>query len=362
MTSRIRALELTNIYLFDAYALNLSAGITIIRGANATGKTSILDAIWLMSTGRSFRAKPRDMVRHGTDNAHINAVVDCVPSQAMAVTTTADKTMSHALDWRYYQGESQYRVDGSVAATRAEHARILPVLLMLPEDLLFLNALPKLRRTRLDWGVFYQEPSYAATLSRYRRALAQRNSALRQGWQDVGVWDDALVEEGLRIQAWCADYCAKWQATLKTVCATLLPHIQHMELGYTFAITSAADYKNALSDALVRDRKQGVTSIGPHRADISALANGRALAPQLSRGEARLFGYAVYIAQALLQRERPVLLLDDFSSEIDRNNRARLLAMLDDVGGQTIISSVEGTYEGAADSTVDAVVELGETR
>ncbi|MBL8224404.1 MAG: DNA replication/repair protein RecF [Chromatiales bacterium] len=330
----LASLRLTDFRAFEGARLALSASANVLAGGNAAGKTSLLEAIFLLGRGQSFRSARLDsLIRHGAGS--LTAFVELRPgSTAQRVGIEVERGSG-----------TTCRVDGS-AATRSELATALPVQLLDPVSQELVRGPPEERRRFLDWGVFHVEQGFLESWQRYRRALDQRNAALRAGdWASVSAWDEPLATAGVGVDL-----------LRRRAVAQLLPGVQRLsdqllgqpaEVDYHPGWPEGVDLRQALQDSVARDRQMAGTQVGPHRADLKLRLGGRMARPTVSRGQEKLLAAALSLAQteqvsAKLGR-RVVLLVDEPAADLDQVHLGRLLGALAGAPAQLFITTLDGT-------------------
>jgi len=306
---RIDIFRLRNLH---ALSLNPAPGINLITGPNASGKTSILEAIHLLSYARSFRtARIADLITQGSDS--------------MVVSGRLRQTESERRIGIGFRGNRrEIRIDGQTAASRAELLGNLPVRLIDPARHTLMDDSPRARRRFLDWGVFYHEPSYLEAWRNYRRALNQRNAALkRRERQGAILWGQEAAKYGKIVSRCRRDYLEAF-TTHFVATARQLGLGENLELRYLPGWTGEKDLLTALTDDLDKDLRAGCTHSGPHRDDFMVLHGGRPVRRRFSRGQMKLLAYALILAQGRPMTAPGCLLIDDVASELDLKNQALL--------------------------------------
>lgn len=330
----LASLRLTDFRAVEDARLALSSCANVLAGGNAAGKTSLLEAVFLLGRGQSFRSARLDgLIRHGVGS--LTAFAELRPG-ATAQRVGVEVERGSGLTGR---------VDGS-AATRSDLALAIPVQLLDPVSQELVRGPPEERRRFLDWGVFHVEQGFLESWQRYRRALEQRNAALRTGdWASVSAWDEPLAVAG-----------AKVDEQRRRAVARLLPGVQRLserllgqpaEVDYQSGWPEGVDLRQALEDSRPRDRQMAGTQVGPHRADLKLRLGGRMARPTVSRGQEKLLAAALSLAQteqvsAHLGR-RVMLLVDEPAADLDTVHLARLLAALAEAPAQLFITTLDGT-------------------
>jgi DNA replication and repair protein RecF len=307
-------------------------------GPNASGKTSLLEAAFFLGRGRSFRSRRRDaLIRHGQE-----AFLLAGRSAVGAVTTP--------LGVRASRKETEWRVGGAPAEGIADLAEQFPAQVIDPEVHKLLEEGPGRRRRFLDWGVFHVEPGFLENWRRYHQALRQRNAALKQdrGDPDLAAWESELATSGEHLAGQRQGYLSRLSAPLENFGRALL------DRPITLAHSPGWDADRPLLDALQagrsRDRRYRATQAGPHRGDVVVQVDGRPAKDHVSRGQQKLVAAALMLAQLEIQeQERPgrsALLIDDPAAELDSDNLARLMAIVQTLPAQLWVTSLRAGIPG----------------
>jgi DNA replication and repair protein RecF len=336
-------LALENIRCIQRAELALAPGINLIHGPNASGKTSILEGIYLLGRGRSFRTRNTErLIRHEAAALQVIGRTAGAASHPLRLAVARNAPLSA-------------EIAGVAVRSLAELAQAFPVQVIEPGIHRLIEEGSPRRRRWLDWAVFHVEPTFIDSWQRYTRVLKQRNAALRAAApaEVVHAWDSELLRHGndvtaarVRLLATLVPY---WQSTLgglATVSASL-----HYKAGWN----QDASFEDALAASFARDRAQGVSHVGPHRADVQIRIEGRSAREVASRGQQKLLGTAMVLAQLKLLRDRTdlvsTLLLDDPAAELDPGGLARFVVEVKGLNCQLVLTSLARALEpfGAAD-------------
>ncbi|QAB14167.1 DNA replication/repair protein RecF [Hydrogenovibrio thermophilus] len=333
--SKIQQLQLRHFRNIDQACLAFGDGLNVIVGDNAAGKTALIEAIWVLASGRSFRtAKPEHLIQRGqTETVLFCEVSDGERAHKIGLSRAADKVT--------------LKVDGETLRNQAEMAAKLPVQLLTPESHRLLEEGPKARRQFMDWGCFHHDADFIHLWRTYRRALKQRNHALKRKLpaNQARLWDQQLIDTAERIDRIRAAYITDLTPYLVEFCQALMPEISvqpacHYQPGWP---KSADSYTQLLDEHYPKDALQGHTQYGSHRADIKFRFDGQDAMMTLSRGQQKLFVCALLLAQASLYEKhsgKPVIMLiDDLPAELDAKHRETLLKLLDLLHIQHILTS-----------------------
>ena len=323
-------LRIENLRCVESAALEFSPELNLIAGENGAGKTSILEAIFLLGRGRSFRTRNSErLIRHGQPKLTVFGRTDDAPPKVAGIEIAAD-------------GGTRARINGENARSLLELSGVVPVQAIDPEIHKLVDQGPERRRRWLDWLVFHVEPTFGLAWARYNRALKQRNAALKSGAVGIASWDEELVSQGMLITE-------ARQRALERLVPRLHATFERfgglaVQVGFSAGWAAGTTFKDALAAHAERDRLRGTTTAGPHRADVSLRRDHRVARETLSRGQQKLTAVAMIVSQLqLLQDEqglRALLLLDDPAAELDEKNLHRLFDELASLKCQMIATSL----------------------
>ncbi|MEM7279185.1 MAG: DNA replication/repair protein RecF [Pseudomonadota bacterium] len=327
-------LRITDFRCIAHAKFDLDAPRCVVHGQNGSGKTSVLEAIYSLSRGRSFRGTRIDqLVRH--EQKHY---------QLFAETESAGAR--HKIGLAAGRGYREIRVDGQTATGVASLAEQLAVQVIDPEVQALISEGPELRRQFLDYGVFHVEHDFLDAWRQYRRILKQRNGALRQArpWSEVEIWSKGFVAAAERVDELRRTYCDQLDSLFGDIGERLLDG-HRLRCYYKGGWDDSTDFREALEAVQSRDQEQGTTTVGPHRADLVIEFSGRRARQQVSRGQQKLVASALVLAQTKDLQTRcshsPVLLVDDPAAELDSKALERLLRELESLACQQIITALE---------------------
>lgn len=335
---RLTALQVWDFRIVARAALEPCAELNVITGVNGAGKTSLLDSIHFLATGRSFTgARPGVLVRGGGGPLRVTGRVS-------AGTASGEHRLGVE---RGARGGAVLRLDGANVRRMAELARQLPVVVVHPGSHELIAGGPAERRRLLDQGLFHVEPGFHGVWQRYRRMLAQRNALIRAGRPDreLGAWDRELAAAGAELDVLREGYVA----SLAECVAEMAPEIWgtgEVAVEYRRGWRAGQTLLDALMSGRNRDRERFSTQQGPHRADLVLQVDGADVRQRVSRGQQKLLAYLLRLAQVVQFRRAGgdgcVLLLDDLPAELDAQRAAAVLRAASGLGAQAFISSLDG--------------------
>ncbi|MFV8834997.1 DNA replication/repair protein RecF [Aquisalimonas sp.] len=305
----------------------------VIVGANAAGKTSVLEAIHVLARVRSFRTARLDRVRRdGTAELVIRGDVEF-------------GTGVHRLGVARGAEGTRVRVDGQDARGLSELARWLPVQVINTESQRLLQDGPAARRSYLNWSAFHVEQAYHSAWRRYDRALRQRNAALRESdLRTARALEGELVAAASLLDEFRRSVLTLLQPHLDQYLQRWLPDAP-VQLVYRRGWSQARSLAEVLPEQRESEMNMGYTLSGPHRADLQLRAQGMEAQHWLSRGQQKVLVIAMLLAQASVIADQggiqPVLLVDDLPAELDVQYRAAVLDAIQDNQGQVFLTAID---------------------
>jgi DNA replication and repair protein RecF len=343
---RLTQLWLTDFRCYRSLEVDLPDGVTVIVGDNGQGKTSLLEAVGWVATGRSFRGVPdAALVREGTEQAVLRAEVE-----------HAGRVQLLEAELRA-AGRNRVRVNHQPVQRRRDLLGLLRVTVFAPDDLQLVKGSPGARREYLDTLLVAITPRYEAACSDFDKVLRQRNALLRGRARDPAaldtlvVFDEQLIGAGSELVRGRLRLIDQLTPEVAAAYQSLAGDDPGIDAVYEapWADTTPLgrdDVETQLRTALAAHRRQeldrGVTLVGPHRDEWRLRVRGLDARSHASQGEQRTLALALRLAGhrvcTEVVGEEPVLLLDDVFSELDPHRAAALVAHLD-LGHQTLITT-----------------------
>jgi len=342
----LKSIQVRGFRNLEDQSLEFDPTANYLFGDNATGKTSLLEAIHYLAIGRSFRrAQDKEVLKFGAPVFAIQGEA-CVGTESGRNRGSAESAKSADRNPAESSRRAEIRCDGQqkrLFLDRVEVERLssylgwLPVVTMLLDDIRLIRGAPGERRGFLDLALSQVSRQYLLSLVEYRRILAQRNRLLLQNpdASSLRTWDSQLVLAGTAVYALRNQHLPALFETAKQSARELFPDWQP-EITYRASVSQdgdvAANFLEALERHHPRERELGVTLAGPHRDDIVILRDGIELRKFGSEGEQRGASIALKLAEARLiseqRREAPVFLLDEIASELDAGRSQELFTLL----------------------------------
>ena len=342
-------LTVDNVRCVSHAELLLHPGQNLIWGGNGSGKTSLLEAIFLLGRGRSFRTRNSErLIRHGQSQLVVFGRTSPAADGAAESASRESAGLSTPLGIQVSRTDgTKARIGGAPASALTELSQTFPVQAIDPGIHKLVEEGGHRRRRWLDWAVFHVEHSFADHWLRYTRALKQRNAALRTQPDQAALWDGEVARLGEIIAAARGRLLEQlephWRAVLGRLTGV------EVELHYSRGWTQELPLADALREALPRDRVRGATHPGPHRGDVLVRLHGKPAREVLSRGQQKLVAIAMTLAQlSLLQQAtdlHPTLLLDDPAAELDADHLLRFIAQVRELKCQLVLTSLTPEFQ-----------------
>lgn len=332
------SLEIHNLRIYARLQLEPNPHLNLIFGANASGKTSLLEAIHLLGTGRPFRTTQTEQLRrHG--------------SYDMGVAGKLRKASGDTASLRLSCGTEGKRasINGVEQKQISSLALHLPLQVISPDTHYDFQQNAKDRRGVLDWGLFHVEPDFSILWARYQRILHQRNAALKNVDQIKArhAWDEELIETGEKLHAARARLATQLLPHYQSCCQQLLGNEHHVDLFLEPGWDAKKGFRESLRQDRSRDSARGFTHSGPQRADLQITLNTRMGRLGASHGQYKILVIALRLAQIQYlfasRGQHCCLLIDDLAAELDPEHRARLTGLLADLPVQTFVTATEAS-------------------
>jgi DNA replication and repair protein RecF len=345
-------------------AVSLSAHnrFNLLVGMNGSGKTSLLEAIYYLAHGRSFRtSRPQRLVQHETDAFVLHAKVSA-QQQTHSLGLQRDK-----------HGDLLLRLNGANVSRLAEFATLLPVQLITPDSFRLFFGGPKERRQFFDMGLFHVEPGFFDSWLRFNKVLKQRNALLKSARQydsQFEFWDQQFVQLAFDLQRLRQRYISQLELAFRALTPDepLMSALSfQLQQGWPEKVTTPDDLQQLLRHSFSQDSRMGFTQYGPQKADLKLKKDQWAAEEVLSRGQLKVVLFALKIAQNNVIRDsgqkQPLLLIDDLASELDQESTRQIFSYLRDINSQVFITAINAAQVSpfiAADQMAMFHVEHGQ--
>ncbi len=324
----IRRIRLQNFRSHEVFSLDFDGQMTKIMGENGCGKTSILEAIYEVLQGKSFRSVDREILRRGADFYRVE--LDYEDGRKVATV---------------YDGEKKEFLTEDKKTRRLPKKAKYPIVLFEPDDLNLVGSSPTSRRNYFDRVFGQLSEGYGVALNRYAKALKQRNELLKEETVDIGdlfSWNMLLVKHGSELNEFRAEGVEKFNERLTEIYRSIAENSDEVRMEYESEVKSESDSLVALERNFERDRYLGHTSFGVHHDNYKFIFNTAQADGSASRGEVRSLVLALKFIEAemIVGRlgRKPVVLLDDVFSELDQTRQKCLVKNFQD--NQVVLTSV----------------------
>lgn len=349
---RLDGLRITALRNLSEIDLAPTRTLNVIAGPNASGKTALLEAIYLLGRGRSFRT-PRisELIQYGQTRFIVTASLNQGSHRTIPLGVERDHKRTHL------------RYDSRSIQSLSEHARRVPLILITPENHRLVSDRPGHRRRWLDWALFHVEPTYLIDWRDCFYALRQRNALLKRTATSAQfhVWEQAFARSADSLDAMRRDLIKALNERLRDVLNGLLTGIPRID--YRPGWPNEVPLLDLLRQQRRHEQIRGFTCYGPHRSDLEFLYDGYEVRAHLSRGQTKLYIAAFMLAYAELLKEAglcPILLIDDLPAELDQAARQRLMTLLLATGAQIFVTAIEpGLVDALAQDAAVFHVEQG---
>ena len=355
---RFEKVRLASFRNIESATLEPSSRLNLIWGDNGQGKTSVLEALYAVATTRSFRTdKLAQALRTGDQQARVHASV-------------REDDFERELTLRFAAKGRSVELDGKRPQTLASYAVRTPIVVFHPRDLELVTGGALERRRLLDRLILYADPPGAEAGRRYAEALKDRQRLLEDrgvAAAELGDFENVAAEHGARFARARAEAAERLLPELTQAFQSVAPADLELSAGYLAGGSLNREaFKAELRARRPEDARRGRASFGPQRDELELLACGRAARSDASQGQQRLLSLSLKLAELRCieqaRRARPVLLLDDVSSELDRTRNERFFALLAQIGGQVFLTTTHPELIRLEDGRSDWHVESGRVK
>lgn len=333
----ISSLQISHLRNIISTNITCSPHFNLFFGDNAAGKTSLLEAIYYLGTGKSFRSNHHNHVIHSNENAF-----------TIFAELTSDSVVLPIGVQRSRDGAMQIRINEENVKSIAEISQQLPIQLISSDSHRILSDGPKVRRQFLDWGLFHTNSLFFSQWKTFQKLLVQRNAALkaRAPHDELLIWNHAFSVAGEALTTMRRAYLIEFLPFFNDIMGVLLNGVS-ITANYLQGWDEQYPLEGCLNKHVSRETIVGHSLFGPQRADLYLSANELPAHDALSQGQQKLVSYALRLAQGLhlqsITNKIPVYLIDDLPSELDAEKRALVTAILSGVNAQVFITGIESS-------------------
>jgi len=319
----IQQLQIVNFRNISSLNISCDSKINIIYGLNGSGKTSVLEALFMLGTGKSFRSHLKSRIIQ-YEKPSLTLFTRLIHADDQVKSLGIEKSIA---------GDTKLRLQSNDVPSISEFAKLLPLQLLHPHSYELLEGGSKPRRQFIDWGVFHVEHQFHQLWSELQRILKQRNAAIKSQLprNQIQLWDVELVRLSEAVDCLRQEYCLQLTPIFLQILAQITD-IPDVDVTYYSGWSQRLSFAEQLTQRLTADIQSGYTLVGPHRADLKLSVAGVPAQDALSRGQQKLLVFAMRFAQAqLLQQQtskKAIFLIDDLPSELDMEHQAKLFLLI----------------------------------
>ena len=332
----INNIKLSNFRNYNKKEINLHENINVFYGENAQGKTNIIESIFLCSIGKSFRTnKEKELIKFNEENALVEINFQKSDRDGNIKIEIGDK--------------KNINLNGIKLKKLSELLGNINIVIFTPDDINILKGGPQNRRKFLDIMISQLRPNYMHILTLYLKTLEQRNNYLKQIKLEnkdenlLDIWDEKLIEYGMKIYEYRNEFIEKLKNKIKNIHKEITQDKEEIEIKYFSDANTRQNFINELKSRRKLDIIKGFTTKGVHRDDFMVYINGREVEIYGSQGQHRTAILSLKLSELKVIYdeigEYPILLLDDFMSELDDKRRKNFLNNIKDI--QVIITCTE---------------------
>lgn len=312
-----------------------SPNTNFIIGKNGSGKTSLLEAIYYLGTGRSFRTPhSKFIINHNSEEFSLFTKLKKADGPgAIGMGITRDRV------------QIKIKIANDYVSSASKLAELLPVQLINPDVHKLMEEGPRYRRRFIEWGVFHVKPQYHALWQQCTHVLRQRNAGLRLGVtnKELAYWDTALNDIAEKITLLRENYFSLLEPVFQEFLMRI-PELPSIDIKLKKGWPDNKSLLEALQDSRDQDRKKGFTQYGPHRADLKFLHEQTPAKEIISRGQQKMIAALLKLAQVKclyysFNHSNPVLLVDDLPAELDNDFREELMDEIHNLPIQNFITA-----------------------
>lgn len=318
-------------------SIELESHINLFFGENGSGKTSILESLYCLTTAKSFRTHIiPTLINHNTNNFLLTG----------SLYSSRETNHFIAIE-RYRNGDRNTKLDYEPIKSIAPITKLAPMQIIGVDSYRFFSDGPKERRAFLDWGLFHVKHEFLTLWQQFNRILKHRNAALKlkQSRGEIAAWDQKFTQLSEEMDQLRSNYLKEFEKIYTGILQELLPNHQNdITIRYKRGWSESNTLIELLEKQFYRDLGLGHTQNGPHRADIQVYVADLPANEVLSQGQQKIAAYALHLAQGILLKRQTnqsaIYLIDDLPSELDKTRQMSVINMLKKLNSQIIITSI----------------------
>jgi DNA replication and repair protein RecF len=343
----LQQIHIYNVRNIENQSITPSPQFNFIYGKNASGKSALIEAIFLLGRVKSFRTSSIKSVI-AFDKPELIVSGQITDHQKPAPTHVGVRMDGKTIEMRHNQ---------KVSSKRSDLAYALPIQIIHPKSFELLDGGAQIRREFLDWGVFNHEAGFLPVWKKYKKALSQRNALLKsKAISQIEVWNKELAAYGTIVHKYRSDYSVRLKPVLNATIANFL-NLDNFSLNLIAGWEESLRLDECLSQDLEKDLRYGFTNSGCHRGDFQLMFGNKLAKEFVSRGQLKLLVICLKLAQVKLMLDErdyfACILIDDFAAELDKQNRAKLIKFLTELPCQIFLTATEKDDFGRLDNVGD---------
>jgi len=324
-------IQINNVRNIELIGITPSEKLNIIVGPNGSGKTSVLESLYLLSRARSFRTH------------NIKKVVSFDKSDLTVFAELQGGSLPNKIAIKKKHGDTLIRINGQTEKKSSELSRYLQTHLIRPESQSLLENGSSVRRSFIDWGVFHVKHDFLNISKKHNQLLKQRNKLLKTKQLDtLPVWNNKFAEYGTMVSIERQEYVSRFERELRVIARELIGDIE-LRVDFIKGWDKDLSLEAALDKAESRDTYYGYSTVGSHKSDIKVRVNGKLAQDFLSRGQMKLMVIAMYLAQIKLMsamvEKSSCVLIDDLAAELDELSFKKVMLFLNELAVQVFITT-----------------------
>jgi len=324
-------IQINNVRNIELIGITPSEKLNIIVGPNGSGKTSVLESLYLLSRARSFRTH------------NIKKVVSFDKSDLTVFAELQGSSLPNKIAIKKKHGDTLIRINGQTEKKSSELSRYLQTHLIRPESQSLLENGSSVRRSFIDWGVFHVKHDFLNISKKHNQLLKQRNKLLKTKQLDtLPVWNNKFAEYGTMVSIERQEYVSRFERELRVIARELIGDIE-LRVDFIKGWDKDLSLEAALDKAESRDTYYGYSTVGSHKSDIKVRVNGKLAQDFLSRGQMKLMVIAMYLAQIKLMsamvEKSSCVLIDDLAAELDELSFKKVMLFLNELAVQVFITT-----------------------
>jgi len=331
----VARLLIQNFRNLQSTTIDLDENLNFFIGDNGSGKSSLLEALFFIAHGKSFRTTKLDNLA-------------CYEESDFVVSVKSFNGEQFGLSRNIQAGQTSIKINGERHLRLSDLAKNIAVQIVTPESFKLFFGGPKERRRFVDLGMFHVKHDFSALWKRFSRVLKQRNACIKSDADSTHTlfWTNEFCLLSEAVAAERKIYIAELIKELHVWIDLLLPEISNsVSVQYSQGWSQKRDLSEVLVNNIDREKNYGYSLYGAHKFDVVFLLHKKAIETQLSRGQQKLFLLALTFAQtkliARVKQVKPILLIDDIGAELDKNSRTRLSAAIASLSCQVMITAIE---------------------